>query len=171
MTDAPIEQVVETLFSLSARLSIRQNKTLRQHLRQAGSLLAFPEEGLEDHPLVKALLEEQYEAQAEQQACAESYRKTCEQQRARIAALEQQLAASRREHINDLIAATRRAGTGGCTTNSEPLAVLGLQQGATASDIRKRHRELMQIHHPDRGGRTEVMGRINAARDAALKTT
>lgn len=63
-----------------------------------------------------------------------------------------------------------RAGRSRSSTNTEPFAVLGLQQGASASDIRKRHRELMLIHHPDRGGRTEVMSQINAARDAALKT-
>ena len=174
MTDAPIDQVVETLFALSARPSIRQDKTLRQHLRQAGALLAFPEEGLADHPLVKALLEKQYEAQAEaqaeQEACADSYRKTCEQQRVRIAALERQLEAVGNRIFDDLLTKHRRAAASVGTNNGEALAILGLQRGATTSDIRKRHRELMQIHHPDRGGRTEVMSRINAARDAALKT-
>ena len=90
--------------------------------------------------------------------------------RLQVADLERKLLAKGKQSLEDLIEAYRRAGAGGSSTNPEPLATLGLQQGTTSSDIRKRHRELMQIHHPDRGGRTEVMSRINAARDEALKT-
>ena len=175
MTDAPLDQVVETLFALSARPSIRQDKTVRQHLRQAGALLAFPEEGLADHPLVKALMTARIEARdCEWVAYCDNRTDELEADakylRQRVEDLERQLAASRKQHLDDLMAASQRVVSRSISTNPEPLSTLGLQQGATSSDIRKRHRELMQIHHPDRGGRTEVMSRINAARDAALKT-
>lgn len=48
-------------------------------------------------------------------------------------------------------------------------STLGLETTATAAEIRTRHRELLQIHHPDRGGRAEVMAAINTARDEALR--
>lgn len=48
-------------------------------------------------------------------------------------------------------------------------AVLGLQKGATSSDIQQAHRRLLLDNHPDRGGNESAMADINAARDAALK--
>lgn len=35
--------------------------------------------------------------------------------------------------------------------------------------VEARHRELAQLHHPDRGGSVETMAKINAARDTARK--
>lgn len=182
MTDASIDQVIETLCALAARPSIRQDKTVRQHLRQASALLAFPEEGLADHPLVKPMVEAQewlawknseLESevkflQARISVQAQTLQKIeCDERR--IAELERELAVVRSKSVMDLLQQAQRFAFSRPTANTEPLAILGLQQGANASDIRKRHRELMQIHHPDRGGRTEVMGRINAARDKALE--
>ena len=47
-------------------------------------------------------------------------------------------------------------------------AVLGLERGATADQIKSAHRRLMLDHHPDRGGSDREMGEINRARDEAL---
>jgi hypothetical protein len=49
-----------------------------------------------------------------------------------------------------------------------PLDVLGLADGASADDIAAARRRLARLHHPDRGGSTETMARINDAHDAAL---
>jgi hypothetical protein len=43
-------------------------------------------------------------------------------------------------------------------------------QKLTADDIKKRHRELARIHHPDRGGSVQKMQEINAAVDHLMKT-
>ncbi len=46
---------------------------------------------------------------------------------------------------------------------------LGLDRAAATGDvIRRAHRELAALHHPDRGGSSERMAEINAARDAGL---
>lgn len=49
-------------------------------------------------------------------------------------------------------------------------ATLGFmpQEPLNAEIIRKRHRELMKRHHPDRGGSVARMAAINAARDTLL---
>jgi curved DNA-binding protein CbpA len=51
----------------------------------------------------------------------------------------------------------------------EALAVLGLQKGASAEDIRSAHRHLMQQVHPDQGGNDYLAAKINQARDILLK--
>jgi hypothetical protein len=66
-----------------------------------------------------------------------------------------------------------RHGSGAATSSApmgraEALAVLGLDEGATAEQIRAAHRRLMQQHHPDRGGSPEAAARINRARDILL---
>ena len=45
----------------------------------------------------------------------------------------------------------------------EYLAVLGLEPGATAEQIKTRYRDLAREHHPDRGGDTARMAEINEA--------
>lgn len=46
--------------------------------------------------------------------------------------------------------------------------VLGVPPRASVAEITAAHRELVMIHHPDRGGDSVRMAEINAARDAAL---
>jgi hypothetical protein len=41
------------------------------------------------------------------------------------------------------------------------------QRPSTWAMVEERHRELTKKHHPDRGGRSDTMAKINAARDAA----
>ncbi|WP_018994618.1 DNA-J related domain-containing protein [Thioalkalivibrio sp. ALJ2] len=46
----------------------------------------------------------------------------------------------------------------------QALEVLGLEDPVDAAAIRQQYRRLAQRHHPDRGGDTAVLQRINAAR-------
>lgn len=46
---------------------------------------------------------------------------------------------------------------------AEYLAVLQLSEAADAAQIREQYRRLAMQHHPDRGGDTEMLQRINAA--------
>ena len=46
---------------------------------------------------------------------------------------------------------------------SEALAELGLEPGVSWAEIRQRYRRLAMQHHPDRGGDTETLQRINEA--------
>lgn len=50
----------------------------------------------------------------------------------------------------------------------QPWQVLGVSMNATEADIETAYRRLAAKHHPDRGGDSNEMGRINAARDAML---
>ena len=60
-------------------------------------------------------------------------------------------------------------GSGPVDADAEAYAVLGLEPGATADDIRRAHRELMKGVHPDHGGSSYLASKINAARDRLLK--
>ena len=53
-------------------------------------------------------------------------------------------------------------------TKEEAYKVLGLEAGATATDIRQAHRRLMQRLHPDLGGSSFLAARINEAKDVLL---
>jgi hypothetical protein len=54
-------------------------------------------------------------------------------------------------------------------TSQQPFDVLGLDDGATADEVRAARRTLAKDHHPDQGGDAETMQRINQAAAAALQ--
>ncbi|MER2534567.1 MAG: DnaJ domain-containing protein [Rhizobiaceae bacterium] len=58
----------------------------------------------------------------------------------------------------------------GAMTKEEAYKVLGLETGASAADIRKAHRRLMQRLHPDLGGTSFLAARINEAKDILLSS-
>ena len=50
----------------------------------------------------------------------------------------------------------------------QPFQVLGVGANASRDEIEDAYRKLAAKHHPDRGGDSDQMARINAARDAML---
>ncbi|MDF1722565.1 MAG: hypothetical protein P1U65_17970 [Minwuia sp.] len=56
----------------------------------------------------------------------------------------------------------------GPMTEAEALAILELERGATADQIRQAHRRLMKQAHPDQGGPTWYAAKLNEAKDFLL---
>ena len=56
----------------------------------------------------------------------------------------------------------------GAMSRSDALAILGLEDGASDSDIREAHRRLIANLHPDKGGSSYLAAQINQAKDVLL---
>ncbi len=65
--------------------------------------------------------------------------------------------------------AERPPAGGGAMTQSEALALLGLDDGATREEILAAHRRLAKRLHPDAGGTAALAAQINAAKDLLLR--
>ena len=70
------------------------------------------------------------------------------------------------EAANDTSASSSRNGS---MTHQEALEILGLSEGASLTDIKRAHREMMKKHHPDQGGSNYMASKLNQAKSRLLK--
>ena len=67
---------------------------------------------------------------------------------------------------NDTSASSSRNGS---MTHQEALEILGLSEGASLTDIKRAHREMMKKHHPDQGVSNYMASKLNQAKSRLLK--
>lgn len=53
-------------------------------------------------------------------------------------------------------------------TLSEAAKILGIRESSTIDAVRKAHRKLMILNHPDAGGSTFIAGKVNEAKEKLL---
>ncbi|RMF14963.1 MAG: molecular chaperone DnaJ [Alphaproteobacteria bacterium] len=78
-------------------------------------------------------------------------------------------AAADEEHRQESSADSANAHT--TMSREEALALLGLEEGARADEIRAAHRRLMQKLHPDHGGTSYLAAQLNRAKEVLLVAT
>ena len=54
-------------------------------------------------------------------------------------------------------------------SKAEAYQILNLDTNATKDEISKRHRKLLMLNHPDKGGSTFIALKINEAKEALTK--
>ena len=75
-----------------------------------------------------------------------------------------------RDHMQgDAGGGQKGAFAGGKMTDEEAYQILGLQTGASRSDISRAHRSLMKKLHSDQGGSTYLAARVNEAKETLLR--